>query len=307
LANDNRYVYDGLRVIQERDGSNNPTVVYTRGSDLSGTFEGAGGIGGLLARSHAYQSGSGSFTNHNLYHADGGGNITYMVNSSQSMVAAYRYDPYGNLISSSGTLASTNTYRFSSKEGLINANLYYYGYRSYDPNFQRWLNRDPLGDIAIQLAIVRHREPIFDALRAEISQGPNLFTFVANRPGFYIDANGLGWQPGGMGGGRVCNDTKNPVYALIDSKYKLVCPKGCTSAWSDDVDGFWVGGHFYAVTGVNIGSEQASNPSHNCWGCPPPPPSPYPRGPGGGKEASCSPRGRGAPNDDPPPPQRCPP
>ena len=143
-------IANGIRVIQERDVSNTPTVSYTRGSDLSGSLEGAGGIGGLLARSHAYQSGSGSFTNHNFYHCDGGGNITYMVNSSQSMVASYRYDPFGNTISSSGTLASANVYRFSSKERHANSGMYYYGYRFYDPNLQRWLNRDPLGDIGFQ-------------------------------------------------------------------------------------------------------------------------------------------------------------
>jgi hypothetical protein len=48
------YIYDGMRVIQERDGNNWPQVSYTRGLDLSGTFEGAGGIGGLLARSHDF-------------------------------------------------------------------------------------------------------------------------------------------------------------------------------------------------------------------------------------------------------------
>jgi RHS repeat-associated protein len=47
------YIYDGKRVIQERDGDNNPVNSYTRGSDLSGSLEGAGGIGGLLARSVA--------------------------------------------------------------------------------------------------------------------------------------------------------------------------------------------------------------------------------------------------------------
>ena len=47
------YIYDGNRVIQERDVNNTPTVTYTRGPDLSGTMEGAGGIGGLLARSAA--------------------------------------------------------------------------------------------------------------------------------------------------------------------------------------------------------------------------------------------------------------
>jgi hypothetical protein len=91
-----RYVYDGMRVIQERNSGNTPTVSYTRGSDLSGSLEGAGGIGGLLARSHAYQSGSGSFTNHNYYHGDGGGNITCLVDTNQASVASYRYDPYGN-------------------------------------------------------------------------------------------------------------------------------------------------------------------------------------------------------------------
>ncbi len=42
---------------------------YTRGLDLSGTLEGAGGIGGLLART---LSGASYY-----YHADGNGNVTY--------------------------------------------------------------------------------------------------------------------------------------------------------------------------------------------------------------------------------------
>src|SRR5262249_1301589 len=56
FENDFVYLYDGFRVIQERTlagfgfGSV-PTVSYTRGNDLSGSLEGAGGIGGLLARS----------------------------------------------------------------------------------------------------------------------------------------------------------------------------------------------------------------------------------------------------------------
>jgi hypothetical protein len=53
---------------------------YTRGTDLSGTLQGAGGIGGFLARSSGYSSGN--WTSHNYYHADGSGNITYLVNSS---------------------------------------------------------------------------------------------------------------------------------------------------------------------------------------------------------------------------------
>ena len=104
LNSETRYLYDGMRVIQERNSANTPTVSYTRGIDLRATFEGAGGIGGLLARSSGYSSGS--WSTHHFYHADGGGDVTYMVDGSQAMVASYRYDPFGNTISSSGTQAS---------------------------------------------------------------------------------------------------------------------------------------------------------------------------------------------------------
>jgi len=167
LDSETRYIYDGMRVIQERDGGNTPTVSYTRGNDLSGTLEGAGGIGGLLARSHGYSSGT--WSTHNFYQADGNGNITYMVNSSQSSVAAYKYDPFGNLISSSGTLAGANVYRFSSKEQHANSGMYYYGYRFYDPNLQRWINRDPIGE----------------------EGGINLYGSVGNDPLNGVDALGL--------------------------------------------------------------------------------------------------------------------
>ncbi|HZI30974.1 MAG TPA: hypothetical protein VFF11_01465, partial [Candidatus Binatia bacterium] len=49
-TNVTRYVYDGNLVLQERSGDNVPLVTYTRGDDLSHSLQGAGGIGGLLAR-----------------------------------------------------------------------------------------------------------------------------------------------------------------------------------------------------------------------------------------------------------------
>ena len=51
LTNEVRRVYDGMLVLQERDQFNLPRITYTRGKDLSGSLEGAGGIGGLLALS----------------------------------------------------------------------------------------------------------------------------------------------------------------------------------------------------------------------------------------------------------------
>jgi len=266
-TNEVHYVYDVNLVIQERNSNNLPQVTYTRGKDLSGSLQGAGGIGGLLARSlfvtnysvdnvisvtgagiaaangsYQYVLGLSSFcwtngtytmTNAWLasppywaisfgntreyhmpgnslggnwlvdagtspaptvtygsntvysnayYHADGNGNITCLINSNQVVVARYRYDPFGNTLSISGSMADANTYRFSSKEWNANAGLYYYLYRFYDPNLQRWLNRDPIEELG----------------------GINLYGYIANAPINNIDKDGFsvfgGLPPGGISG-----------------------------------------------------------------------------------------------------------
>ncbi len=138
-TNEIHYVYDGNLVVQERNGSNVVQVTYTRGTDLSGTIQGAGGIGGLLARTDS----SGS----TFYHADGNGNVTSLTDANENVVARYLYDPFGKLLGLWGTLANANAYRFSSKEFHQNSGLVYYLYRFYDANLQRWPNRDPIGEL----------------------------------------------------------------------------------------------------------------------------------------------------------------
>jgi RHS repeat-associated protein len=140
---------------------------YTRGNDLSGSLEGAGGIGGLLGRT-AHSGTGGTNLTHAFYHADGNGNITSLIDDHQNIRASYKYDPFGNTISQSGDLADANVYRFSSKEIHVNSGLYYYGYRFYDPNLQRWINRDPI----------------------EERGGINLYTYVINSPISTIDPYG---------------------------------------------------------------------------------------------------------------------
>jgi RHS repeat-associated protein len=167
-TNEVHFIYDANVVVQERDANNLPKVTYTRGSDLSGTLQGAGGIGGLLARTDNTQLIIGSSSAHAYYHADGNGNVTMLINNLQLMVAKYLYDPFGNTLSLSGKLAGGNTYRFSSKEWNDNAGLYYYLYRFYDPNLQRWPNQDPLGEHG----------------------GLNLYRAMNNNPLSYIDPTG---------------------------------------------------------------------------------------------------------------------
>jgi RHS repeat-associated protein len=171
-----RYVYDANLVVQERHfnpqvSTQTPfnSITYTRGRDLSGTLEGAGGIGGLVARTDNALLAIGDPSAHVSYHADGSGNVTALFNDKQLVVARYLYDPYGNVLSAVGPLADGNLYRFSSKEAHVASDLYYYGYRFYAPNIQRWVNHDPIG---------------------QFSQA-NLYQFVNNSPVTLLDELGL--------------------------------------------------------------------------------------------------------------------
>lgn len=159
-TNEVRYVCDRMLVLQERDDSNVPRVTYTRGLDLSGTMQGAGGIGGLLART----DGNGTA----YYHADAQGNISALTDSSGTVLAHYLYDPYGRLLAQSGALAGANRYRYSSKEEH-HSGIYYYGFRFYEPSLQRWLNEDPLRE----------------------QGGLNLYSFVGNLSINGVDPFGL--------------------------------------------------------------------------------------------------------------------
>jgi RHS repeat-associated protein len=187
------YVYDGPLVIHERDTNNNPQVTYTRGLDLSLSLRGAGGIGGLLARTDSNGPA--------CYHSDGSGNITALIDADQYIAARYEYDPYGKLIGKWGRLADANRYRFSSKEYQPASGLYYYGYRFYEPNFGRWLNHDPLGEVG----------------------GVNLYGFVGNNPVNRIDPFGLSWLVSGTPFAPGQQGTYGPyAYYLNDGRNDII-------------------------------------------------------------------------------------
>jgi RHS repeat-associated protein len=80
-----------------------------------------------------------------------------MVGTGQTLSANYEYDPFANLVSSSGGMAGANLYRFSSKEFVSQPGQYYYGFRFYPPHFQRWINQDPLGQSSGINLVLCHR------------------------------------------------------------------------------------------------------------------------------------------------------
>jgi len=160
-TNETRYVYDGYLAIQERDSNNVARATYTRGLDLSASLAGAGGIGGLLART----DGNGSA----FYHADGAGNVTALMDGQQNMAARYMYGAFGRLTGKWGPMADANVMQFASMPVHRQSGLSLYPFRDYDPSLQRWLSRDPIGEMG----------------------GINLYGFVGNNPISGVDPFGL--------------------------------------------------------------------------------------------------------------------
>ncbi len=109
----------------------------TWGLDLSGSLQGAGGVGGLLVQTAV----TGGVIERASY--DGNGNITAWTKSNAAGTTSRReYDAFGNTQVSEGITPCT--FGFSTKMQDGETGLYYYGYRFYDPVMGRWLNRDPI-------------------------------------------------------------------------------------------------------------------------------------------------------------------
>jgi RHS repeat-associated protein len=142
------YLYDDWNCIAEYSGIVGvpPTLQKTRlwGLDLSGTLQGAGGVGGLLAESSLITSNPITFnTSYPTY--DGNGNVSEYLNSTGQVTAHFEYDPFGNTVVNTDTTNKFG-YRFSTKPLDADTGLYYYGYRYYDPVTGRWPSRDPIAE-----------------------------------------------------------------------------------------------------------------------------------------------------------------
>lgn len=72
------------------DTNSSPVLSFSWGSDLSGTLQGAGGVGGLLSMTVHAGTNAGTY----FYGYDGNGDVVALVNSADGAVAArYEYGP----------------------------------------------------------------------------------------------------------------------------------------------------------------------------------------------------------------------
>jgi len=212
-TNEVTFVYDGWNLIAALDedlvAGTTSTNFYLWGLDLSGSLQGAGGVGGLLATS---QDGASYFAC-----MDGNGNVMALVDATDGTLAGeYEYGPFGEPLKALGDAAEDNAVRFSSKYTDSESGLLYYGYRYLDPSTGRWVSRDPI----------------------EEDGGANLYSFVENDPPTLIDLLGLvvTVQRTGKSTADVYCDCGDTVEDIAE-KVKLEADEYLTPGWLWAADG----------------------------------------------------------------------
>lgn len=157
-----RWVYDGWRPLVEYDPASSTYWRGIWGTDVSGGFDGAAGVGGLLM--------SVTPTARHAVVTDPRGGVAGLVDLADGRpVARYEYGAFGELLSAEGPAATSQSLGFASRLTDPESGLVYHGYRYYHPATGRWLSRDPLQE----------------------EGGLNLYAFVENAPTFWSDPLGL--------------------------------------------------------------------------------------------------------------------
>jgi RHS repeat-associated protein len=156
------FVMDGWNVISEFSSypslplSKSQNLRLTWSEDISGSMQGAGGIGGLLSTAPSSNSNLPPAAQRSFFHFDSNGNVIGLSDSTGKQSASYQYDAFGMTTGSEGSAAAFNHYQFSTKPLESACTLVFYGFRYYAPEVGRWPSRDPLLEIAglnLQLAM----------------------------------------------------------------------------------------------------------------------------------------------------------
>jgi RHS repeat-associated protein len=184
VTHDQRTLYDHWNPVANFTIQNSTFTIQNSllwGPDLSGTHQGAGGVGGLiLITDHSALGTDGYFPSY-----DTNGNIIAWSDATGKLIRRLDYDPFGNTVvketlsGDESALDAVLRHSFSTKPADNHSGLLYFGYRWLDPVTGRWPSRDPI----------------------EERGGTNLHAFVLNNVVNHVDVLGrLAFPPSGSGG-----------------------------------------------------------------------------------------------------------
>jgi RHS repeat-associated protein len=201
-----RYIYDGEDIIQELDGSNVVIAKYIHGPSIDEPI--------LVEKSGQKY----------YYISDGLGSITAIVDQNGNIAQSYRYDSFGNILSTTGSL--TQPYSYTGREYDPETGLYYYRARYYDAHSGRFLQEDPVQSINAYSYVYNNplnlRDPygLYAGIDDAVFAGGGALIGVAGQGiADLITWNFSGWESytgaavGGALAGETLLYTANPVLA----------------------------------------------------------------------------------------------
>jgi len=162
-----RFIYDGWRVIEEKNTDGSEAASYVYGNYIDEV---------LGMRRDVNNDGT---PEDYYYHTDDLYNVTAITDSAGNVVERYDYDDFGypHFYNPAGIgiteSAIKNPYLFNGQRWDSETGFYYYRNRCYDPQIGRFISRDPLG------------------IWGDTNNLGNPYTYVGNNPWSHTDPLGL--------------------------------------------------------------------------------------------------------------------
>ncbi|MCK9554866.1 RHS repeat-associated core domain-containing protein [bacterium] len=159
LINNTKYIYDGFKVIQEKESGllGNHAVTYLRGSSLDE----------ILSRSASPSV---------YYYEDIRGSVRGITDANSNLIQSYEYTAFGERTSTAHgknflffEKGINQPYGFTGRPIDKATGLYDYRFRDYNPEVGRFIQPDPLGQIP----------------------GPNIYAYCNNNPINWVDPWGM--------------------------------------------------------------------------------------------------------------------
>lgn len=147
------YYWDADLLMGEKTGSNYTQYIY----DMSG-------IAGMIYNGAYY------YFEKNLF-----GDVLNAYNSAGTVVASFKYDSYGNIISATGSMVDKVNFRYRGYYYDDETGFYYLQSRYYDPSICRFISADNWGMVST-----------FAQIPGEL----NLYVYCNNNPIMYSDRSG---------------------------------------------------------------------------------------------------------------------